>query len=77
MNTAELITRMKYFGLKGVRDGSAYLFINPDLLAEFVQSEILSEREACAKVCEEKHVNGNWKYDTREECAEAIRSRSN
>lgn len=38
---------------------------------------VLAEREACANVCEEKHVNGNWKHDTRHECAEAIRMRAN
>ena len=35
-----------------------------------------TEREACAKVCLEKHANGNWKYDTRDECHDAIRARS-
>ena len=34
------------------------------------------EREACAKLCLEKHANGNWKYDTRDECHDAIRARS-
>ena len=27
-----------------------------------------------AKTCMAKHVNGNWKFDTRYECADAIRS---
>ena len=31
-------------------------------------------REQCQMTCLEKHANGNWKYDTREECAEAIRA---
>ena len=31
-------------------------------------------REQCQMTCLEKHANGNWKYDTREECAEAISS---
>lgn len=30
--------------------------------------------EEAAKVCEEKHANGNWKHDTRHECAAAIRA---
>lgn len=30
--------------------------------------------EEAAKVCEEKHANGNWKHDTRHECADAIRA---
>mgnify|MGYP000042927602 FL=1 len=29
--------------------------------------------ERAAKVCEEKHANGNWKHDTRHEFAAAIR----
>lgn len=44
MNAKEVVRRMKDFGLKGVRDGSAHFFIKPGLLAEFVQSEILAER---------------------------------
>ncbi len=40
---------------------------------EIRRAAILAERERCAKVCEEKHANGNWKYDTRHECAAAIR----
>ena len=34
-----------------------------------------AEREACARVCEERHANGNFKHDTREDCAAAIRAR--
>ena len=52
MDGNEIIERMKGFGLKGVRDVSTHFFIKPDLLAEFVQSEILAEREACARVCD-------------------------
>lgn len=29
--------------------------------------------EQAARRCEAKHVNGNWRYDTRYECAAAIR----
>ena len=41
-------------------------------LIELAKAE---ENEACAKVCEERHANGNWKHDTREDCAAAIRAR--
>lgn len=43
---------------------------------EIVSDAIAQEREACAKTCEEKHANGNWKYDTRGDCSAAIRERS-
>lgn len=45
-------------------------------LIAFAKAVASFEREMCAKTCEEKHANGNWKYDTRYECAEAIRERS-
>ena len=45
------------------------------VFARFASAVEAKEREACAKVCEEKHANGNYKHDTREECAEAIRAR--
>ena len=41
------------------------------------EAAALAVAEECAKTCNEKHANGNWKYDTRDECAEAIRMRSN
>lgn len=53
IDAKEVVRRMKDFGLKGVRDGSVRFFIKPDLLAEFVQSEILAEREACLKAIDE------------------------
>jgi hypothetical protein len=83
MDANEVVQRMKDFGLKGVRDGSAHLFIKPDLLAEFVQSEILAEREACAKVCEDlvSALDGGGNTYRRpahaEHCAAKIRARSN
>ena len=49
MDAKEVVQRMKEFGLKGVRDGSAHLFISPDLLAEFVQSEIDAARKDCKR----------------------------
>ena len=45
-------------------------------LVRFAELVAKAEREACAKVCLEKHANGNWKYDTRDECHDAIRARS-
>jgi len=33
------------------------------------------EREECAKLCQSKHANGNYAYDHRDECAEAILER--
>lgn len=82
IDSEELVKRMKAFGLKGVRNESAHFFIKPDLLAEFVKSEILAEREACAAECERMVMypggrqeapahNGVW------EAARAIRMRSN
>lgn len=85
MDAKEVVQRMKDFGLKGVRDGSVHLFISPDLLAEFMQSEIIAEREECAKVCE-AHANG-WEknpgnnpmagFIATSNCAFDIRGRSN
>ena len=81
MDTKEVAKRMKDFGLKGVRDGSAHLFIKPDLLAEFVQSEILAEREACAKALERVGADVAGEYligkDAADLCAAIIRARSN
>lgn len=45
-------------------------------LVRFAELVAKAESEACAKVCLEKHANGNWKYDTRDECHDAIRARS-
>jgi len=81
MDAKEVVERMKEFGLKGVRDGSKHLFISPDLLAEFVQSEILAEREACAALCDSKVMaldHGGKEYyrsEFTDRCAAAIRAR--
>lgn len=81
MDTKKVVKRMKDFGLKGVRDGSAHLFIKPDLLAEFVQIVILAEREECAKALERvgAGVAGECLIDkdTANLCAVIIRARSN
>lgn len=39
-----------------------------------LRERLAKERERCASVCETRHANGNWKHDTRHECAEAIRA---
>ena len=47
------------------------LSTTPDQALEHFAAKV---REQCQMTCLEKHANGNWKYDTREECAEAISS---
>ncbi len=47
------------------------LSTTPDQALEKFAAKV---REQCQMTCLEKHANGNWKYDTREECAEAISS---
>ena len=47
------------------------LSTTPDQALEQFAAKV---REQCQMTCLEKHANGNWKYDTREECAEAISS---
>lgn len=34
---------------------------------------VAAERERCATLCESKSANGNWRVDTRHECASLIR----
>lgn len=49
-----------------------------EIIAEYTQKLVESEREACAKVCEDDVRT--WSYPgsiTRVECAAAIRARSN
>ena len=40
-----------------------------------VRDAAKDEREACAVLCESRHENGNYKYDHRDECAQAIREK--
>ncbi len=47
------------------------LSTTPDQALEQFAAKV---REQCQMTCLDKHANGNWKYDTREECAEAIRT---
>ena len=44
-----------------------------DMLA-FGRACVMAERERCAALCESRHLNGNYKYDTRHDCADAIRA---
>ena len=49
-------------------------------LAEFAALVAAAEREACAKVCEQRSVDGNCYIEGSDEadgCAAAIRARSN
>lgn len=45
-----------------------------DRLVRFAELVAAAERERCALECEARHANGNYKHDTREECAAAIRA---
>ena len=45
------------------------------LIARLVEIAQAREREACAVLCESRHENGNYKYDHRDECAQAIREK--
>lgn len=58
-------------------DSKAADWYSPDTVRTLIAQAVEREREACAKVCEERHANGNHKHDTREECAAAIRARGN
>ena len=46
-----------------------------ELLERFAALVAAKEREACAALCESRHENGNYKYDHRDECAQAIREK--
>lgn len=52
-------------------------YIGPSIaqLSEFSALVAAKEREACAQLCESRHENGNYKYDHRDECAQAIREK--
>ncbi len=45
----------------------------PKQMHEYGQSCRKQALEEAAAMCESKHANGNHKYDTREECADAIK----
>ena len=38
--------------------------IESEWIQQYALDAVIAEREACAKLCLEKHANGNWKYDT-------------
>jgi len=40
-----------------------------------IEKAVAEEREACAKVCESRHANGNRAYTHPDECTAAIRAR--
>ena len=50
----------------------------PHYIADWVVPAIMRaaeiERETCAQKCLERHANGRFKHDTRDECADAIRA---
>lgn len=50
--------------------GFVYHEVSPDRLRALV-NEVLEE---AARECAARHANGNHKYDTRHECADAIRA---
>lgn len=43
-------------------------------LRSLLQAVADASYERAADECLSKHVNGNWKYDHRDECADAIRN---
>lgn len=56
-------------------DATGKMLVSAQWLHDFAHAVSAKEREACATECEAKHANGNWMYDTRHECADAIRAR--
>lgn len=52
----------------------------PHYIADWVVPAIMEataiEREECADACYERHANGRFKHDTRDDCYEAIRARA-
>ena len=54
----------------GYREKQAELVSAQARIAEVRKAALLEAADKCMA----KHVNGNWKFDTRYECADAIRS---
>lgn len=50
---------------------------NEDAWRAQLSKAVAEEREACAKVCESRQANGNRTHTHPDECAAAIRARSN
>lgn len=48
-------------------------YFTVDQLRTYGEAVAAAVAKRCADLCEEKHANGNWKRDTREDCADAIR----
>lgn len=59
------------YGLHSVAGMYAYNTQIMERFAALVRNEVLEE---AAVKCQERHVNGNYKNDTRDECSDAIRS---
>lgn len=79
MNRADILRMAREAGAIKHEHHEWWNFMEGELerFAELVEQRAAkAEREACAKLCLEKHANGNWKYDTRDECHDAIRARS-
>ena len=49
--------------------------IRMDKARKLIEAAILAEREACAKVCEEKRIQMNYSEAPYNQCAAAIRAR--
>lgn len=43
-------------------------------LERFASAVAAAVKEEDARICEERHANGNWKNDTRDDCSAAIRA---
>lgn len=57
-------------------DGKAYMQAIDSLRAQLAKA-VAEEREACALECESRQANGNRTHTHPDECASAIRARSN
>ena len=65
-------TRIEEYGF----DAGEYWKTGRNALASTPEQSLAEYRnkviEECAAKCKDKHVNGNWMYDYREECEAAI-----
>jgi hypothetical protein len=53
--------------------GVALYGYNADDLRAYAAASVAAERERCAKLCLSRSANGNYRADTREDCAALIR----
>ena len=63
-------TQMMHAHYHPLMESRAAVVAEIEQLTKDAEKDVL---EQAAKRCEAKHVNGNWRYDTRYECAAAIR----